>query len=147
MDKDKFKYELFKSMDLFKIAIKKIVEPLVLKEDISLAQAFILFKIKETQVLTIGDLCKEFDMNQGNLSALCKKMEENNLIRRHRSEKDERVVFVELTENGYLKIEKIYKNFDELDIYIKDMPEKQLDTIVNGMKEFNQLIKNISDKM
>lgn len=145
MDKNKFEYELFKTMDLFKTIMQKVVEPLVSKEGISLIQAFILFRIKENKVCTIGDLCKDYAVNQGNISSLCKKMEINGLIKRNRSEQDERVVFVSLTEKGLSKIEKIYNNFDELNVYLTDFSKEQFEIIINGMQEFNQLLKLISD--
>ena len=50
---------------------------------------------------TVGDMCRSLHLDCGTLTPMLKKMEENGWITRSRSRKDERVVTVALTEQGW----------------------------------------------
>lgn len=144
MDCNLFEKELISAMNTVKIGIQKIIEPIAKKENLTIIQLLVLFRIKENEVTTIGDLYKEFAINQGNASSLCKKMEQDGLINRKRDSNDERVVILNLTVEGSKKIEDIYKHFENLSNYLKDMPNEKYQVIIDGMQEFNNLLKLVS---
>ncbi len=50
--------------------------------------------------MTVGDLCRRLYLDSGTLTPLLKKMEAEGLVSRTRSQEDERVVMVDLTEKG-----------------------------------------------
>ena len=59
-----------------------------------------LMALWEKDNVTVSELGKKLYLDSGTLTPLLKKMEENNLVKRERSSKDERTVFISLTAKG-----------------------------------------------
>ena len=76
-------------------------------------QYIVFLALWEYGKVKVGELGKSLYLDCGTLTPLLKKMEENGWITRCRCKKDERVVFVTLTEKGWALREKV-----------KDLPEK-----------------------
>ena len=72
---------------------------------------YILFLVLwEKDGITVGELCKRLRLDTGTVTPMLKNTEKQGLIRRTRSEDDERVVVISLTEDGkdlYKKARKI----------------------------------------
>ena len=54
----------------------------------------------EKDGITVGELCKRLMLDTGTVTPMLKNTEKQGLIKRTRSEEDERVVVVSLTEDG-----------------------------------------------
>ena len=63
-------------------------------------QYITLLALWEKDSVTVGDLCGKLMLDNGTLSPLLKKMQQEGLVERKRSEEDERVVLITLTEEG-----------------------------------------------
>ena len=63
-------------------------------------QYIVLLVLWEKDGVTVGDIGARLRLDNGTLSPLLKKMGKEGYIARQRSDKDERVVFVRLTETG-----------------------------------------------
>lgn len=63
-------------------------------------QYIVFLVLWEKDGLTIGELCKRLMLDNGTLSPLLKKMQQAGYVERRRSEKDDRVVVITLTEAG-----------------------------------------------
>ena len=75
---------------------------------------------------------------------MCKGMEKEGLIKRIRSNEDERVVTLSLTDQGEKTIEKLYSKSEIFDDVFKDVPIEKLQAIINGFHELDELLKTIS---
>src|SRR5699024_5943000 len=64
--------------------------------------------------MSIGSLGKTIGVTGGNISNICKKLEKQGFVDRVRSEEDERIVNVELTEQGEMASKKIGDYFSEI---------------------------------
>ena len=64
-------------------------------------QYIVFLALWEAGERTVGELCRTLYLDNGTLTPLLKKMEESGYIRRVRSEADERIVTVRLTEEGW----------------------------------------------
>ena len=80
---------------------------------ITYTQYVALMVLWETDDIRVGDLCERMYHDNGTVTPLLKKMESNGLVKRYRSEKDERCVYVRLTDKGMALKEQA-----------KDIPEK-----------------------
>ncbi len=60
-----------------------------------------LLALWESGSATVGDLCHRLYLDNGTITPLLKKMEEEGYISRSRSRQDERVVTVTVTEQGW----------------------------------------------
>ena len=63
-------------------------------------QYIVFLVLWEKDGLTVGELCDRLMLDNGTLSPLLKKMQQAGYIERKRSEEDDRVVVVTLTEEG-----------------------------------------------
>ncbi len=79
---------------------------------ITYTQYIVLLALWEDGSATVGDLCRRLYLDNGTITPMLKKMEEDGLIARTRSKKDERVVTVTVTEKGWSLRDKV-----------KDVPE------------------------
>ena len=68
--------------------------------NLTYTQYIVLLVLWEHDSIPVGELCKKLFLDSGTLTPLLKKLEERGLLLRTRSEEDERVVLVSLTEEG-----------------------------------------------
>jgi DNA-binding MarR family transcriptional regulator len=141
-----FKSEMWSIMYQVKAGMQKFFEPILQAEGLSMIQIYILIGLSECTITSIGSLCKESGINQGNISTMCKQMEKAGLIKRIRSSEDERIVNLSLTEQGRHTIHKLYAKADELDTVFEQVPTEKLEAIINGMYELSELLKILSAK-
>lgn len=91
--------------------------------------------------VSIGTLGKTIGVTGGNISNICKKLEKKGFVNRIRSEEDERVVNVRLTETGIAASkelgEYLYKLREE---FPDDGVDVNLETIVEELKELDKLL-------
>ncbi|MBP5781856.1 MAG: MarR family transcriptional regulator [Clostridia bacterium] len=76
-------------------------------------QYIVFLVLWERKTATVGELCETLMLDNGTLTPLLKKMQAAGFIDRRRSEKDDRVVVISLTEAG-----------EELQLRAKDIPRK-----------------------
>ena len=79
---------------------------------ITYTQYLVLLALWECDNCTVGDLCRRLYLDNGTITPMLKKMEEEGFIARCRSKQDERVVSVTVTEKGWALREQV-----------KDVPE------------------------
>jgi len=92
----------------------------------------------------VGELAERLNSNQGNFSALCKKLEHMELLVRSRSKEDERVVTPQLTEAGKAKVKAIHSKLDEM--FRNNASEEQIQTIMAGYNEAVAVLKKINSQ-
>lgn len=63
-------------------------------------QYLVLLLLWENDGITVGEICERLMLDSGTVSPLLKKMQETGCIEKKRSEEDERVVIITLTDNG-----------------------------------------------
>ncbi len=143
MDFGEFKSELIKSMLLVKSGIQKIVDPIAKSESVTAIQLCVLFNIYSKNITTIGEVSKNFGVNQGNASTLCKDLEKTGLITRIRNSDDERVVNVALTPKGKKVTKRLNDKINDLENQFGNVSKEQIATIINGIKEFSELLKSV----
>ena len=91
--------------------------------------------------VSIGNLGKSIGVNGGNISNICKKLEKQGFVDRNRSDEDERVVNVKLTQKGFDAAEKVSKYFDK--IRPKEDEKRinsNLKTIINELDSLDNLL-------
>ena len=93
--------------------------------------------------VSIGNLGKAIGVTGGNISNICKKLEKQGFVTRLRSEEDERVVNVELTEKGKKAADKVGSYFDQIRT---DIPTGEIDvnlqTIIDELGALDVLLDN-----
>lgn len=91
--------------------------------------------------VSIGNLGKTIGVTGGNISNICKKLEKKGFVNRIRSEEDERVVNVRLTETGIAASKELGEYFYKLrEEFPDDGVDVNLETIVEELKELDKLL-------
>jgi len=80
--------------------IIKLYKPYLDKYNLTYTQYIAMLVLWEDEKSTVKDIGKRLHLDSGTLTPLLKKIESMGLITRHRDVNDDRVVIVELTENG-----------------------------------------------
>jgi transcriptional regulator, MarR family len=92
---------------------------------------------------SIGNLGKAIGVTGGNISNICKKLEKQGFVERLRSEEDERVVNVTLTQKGRKSAEKVGQYFDQIRTDIPtDGINVNLQTIIDELEALDELLDN-----
>ncbi|WP_296112719.1 MarR family winged helix-turn-helix transcriptional regulator [uncultured Anaerococcus sp.] len=99
--------------------------------------------------LSIGNLGKTIGVTGGNISNICKKLEKKGFVVRKRSEKDERVVNVSLTDKGIAASKDLGEYFYKIrEEFPGDTVDVNLETIIEELKELDELLdKYISRRL
>ena len=140
-----FKTEMWSMSYQIKANMQKFIVPIIQTEGLSMHQAYILIGLLEGSFTNISSLCKELGVNQGNVSTMCKNMEKSGLLERNRSREDERVVNLSLTDKGRDTIQRLLSKADQFDDIFEQIPIEKLEAIINGMHEFSELLKILSN--
>lgn len=91
--------------------------------------------------VSIGNLGKTIGVTGGNISNICKKLEKKGFVNRIRSEEDERVVNVRLTETGIEASKELGEYFYKIrEEFPDDGVDVNLETIVEELRELDALL-------
>ena len=87
--------------------IIKLYKPFLDKVNLTYTQYVAMLVLWEDEKSTVKDIGKRLHLDSGTLTPLLKKIESMGLIKRYRDVKDDRVVIVELTQQGRLLKEEV----------------------------------------
>src|SRR5690625_512054 len=141
-----FQMELLKVFMQLKNNIIDLISPATHKYGLNLLDVLVLFSISKRNDLTIGDVYRSMNLNQGNLSSMCKKMEEKGYLIRSRNKKDQRTVVLEITDRGEETLNNINREFEKLHKIIEEIPQDDIKDSVEGLISFADIIEEIHSK-
>lgn len=81
-------------------AITRMYRPFLDKLGITYPQYLVLLVLWEQKESTVKELSEKLDLDSGTLTPMLKRMEAQKLLVRNRSQEDERVVLIRITEAG-----------------------------------------------
>jgi len=123
--------------------ITREYQPLLDRLEITYPQYLVLMVLWETDFLTVNDIAKKLILNTNTVTPLLKRMEQRGLISRKRSEKDERMVHIQLTGKGKRIQEMASQIPDELIKRLSDSNLK-LEDLVRLKENLNAIISLLS---
>lgn len=111
---------------------------------LTMMQARILMELHHKDSHTIGSLASSTCIAGTNISAMCKKLENQGLLERTRKREDERVVRVRLTEHGRETAAEIDRLCNEKILqYLLNEREETFVDIIQGLSKLNDLLQKI----
>lgn len=120
--------------------IIKLYKPILDKFNLTYTQYIAMLVLWEDEKSTVKDIGKRLHLDSGTLTPLLKKIESMGLITRYRDVNDDRVVIVELTEQGRFLKDDITKVPQEIVCKV-NMPieelrdlKAKLDNLLNNLK-------------
>ncbi len=123
--------------------ITREYQPFLENLGITYPQYLVLMVLWEDDCLPVNDIAKTLILNTNTITPLLKRMEQQGLLFRKRSDKDERKVIVKLTEKGKDLQKEAVKIPEEL---IKRLSESELelDDLVKLKESLNSIISSLS---
>src|SRR5690554_926110 len=100
MDICEFKDQIWNYTRKISENVNNVFCPICQEQGVTLLQSRVLLELHAQNVHSIGSLASRIYTAEANVSALCKKLENQGLLRRFRDPQDERVVKVRLTDQG-----------------------------------------------
>lgn len=124
--------------------LDRILSPVAAQFGLTPLQSVMLHLISQSEETTVGSLFRELDLNQGNVSSVCKKLECDGYITRNKSQRDERIYVISLTVKGKDTIRKME---DELLCCLPECTEKtrkELERAVEGLAAIKTFAENLN---
>ncbi|HPR33539.1 MAG TPA: MarR family transcriptional regulator [Prolixibacteraceae bacterium] len=109
--------------------ITREYQPFLEKLGITYPQYLVLMVLWEKDGLPVNDIAKKLILNTNTITPLLKRMEQQGLLIRKRSEKDERIVLVHLSEKGIQLKTEAARIPDELIKHLSDSELKYDDLV------------------
>ncbi|MDT3959388.1 transcriptional regulator, SarA/Rot family [Staphylococcus kloosii] len=125
---------------LFYVSSKEVVNRFnqYLKQyDISFPNFIVLQYIEQDTPVYIKTLCDELYLDSGTISPIIKRLEKKNLIKRKRTEEDERRVKVQLTKDGV----ELKNHFDQISTDVL----MQFNMTQEDLYEYTQIVRKFAD--
>lgn len=123
--------------------ITREYQPFLDRLEITYPQYLVLMVLWENDSLPVNDIAKKLILNTNTITPLLKRMEQEGLLFRKRSVKDERKVIVQLTEKGKGLQKKAAEIPEEL---VKRLSESELklDDLIKLKESLNTIISFLS---
>lgn len=123
----------------------KEYQPQLDKLGITYPQYLTLMVLWENDSIGVNDIAKKLMLNTNTITPLLKRMEAQGLIKRQRSNSDERKVLIELTEKGKLLQDKATAIPEKLISELLNGPIK-LEELIDLKKKLESIIQMLSEK-
>ncbi len=111
---------------------------------ITYPQYLVLLVLWEKDQQAVNDIAKKLILNTNTITPLLKRMEQQGLVSRKRSETDERKVLISLTEEGVQMREKAAKIPQELSQRLLTNEEIDIDELIKLKQSLNSIITLLS---
>lgn len=142
MDRD-LCFESMAELIKLKTNAERALSAVTQKYGLSPVQAIILHLIDESENPTVSTVFRTLDLNQGNVSSTCKKLESAGYILRRRSENDERRVVLMLTDKGQTSLSQINREVSERYPFVREFGQIEFEKA----KECILTLKNLAAKL
>jgi len=120
-------------------------QPHLDKLDITYPQYLVLMVLWERDNISVNEISQKLILNTNTVTPLLKRMETQGLIKRQRSDSDERKVIIELTKKGKQMQEKAAKIPEELAASLRSGTIK-IEDLIDLKDKLNSIIKFLSEK-
>lgn len=145
IEADHYRFEIFQKSLQIKNGLDQLIAPVTQKHGISPLSTAIMCYLNCSEDITMNQLYKTFNFNQGNTSSLCKKLEKDGFLIRERKKEDERLVELHLTEKGKKTIESIEKDLEELNKIASSISKEEWETALKGLDSLSKIIQTLND--
>lgn len=124
-------FSLYSSARIITRKYKTLLDPL----NLTYTQYICMLVLWEKDHISVKELGEKLLLDSGTLTPLIKKLEKLSYLKRVRSDKDERMVLIELTDKG-LALKEDAKEIPQTIAYRLNMDLDQLASLKNSLDEF-----------
>ncbi|MBC8569489.1 MarR family winged helix-turn-helix transcriptional regulator [Zongyangia hominis] len=123
------------------LKLKNMIDGFFAEFGVTGVQAMVLGELYLNENLKITDLAKELNMTNSNLSAICRRLENNGMLQRKRDTNDQRIVKITLTDKAHQMADRMVQTMREeyFPLYQTATKEDRED-IVRGLTKLDKLL-------
>lgn len=133
--------EAFRSFNRFYTAVIGLLDKHILNSQYTLAEVRIMYELYHGKNLTASDLIEKLSIDKGYLSRVLRAFGRRKFLKRQRSAKDTRVIFINLTSEGKKEFELLNKASNEqVRSLLKGIPEKEIELLLASMKNIKRIL-------
>ncbi|WP_409343577.1 MarR family winged helix-turn-helix transcriptional regulator [Paenibacillus sp. MBLB4367] len=104
----------------------------------------ILMLLNREGAMRVGDIAAALNMVDSNVSSICSRLENMDLIERVRLKDDQRVVKIQLTATAQDKMKDILGNVNDFQqLFVKNATQQDLEAILLGLTKLEHLLDNV----
>lgn len=129
-----------------KISFARIMTTIVQKFGLTPLSYITLNLIASQENPTVSSIFKALDLNQGNVSSMCKKLESDGFIIRERNKNDERSVVLQITKQGRDALSGIEQTLHAYFCGNTAIPEKDLHKAAAGIDTLKRIVHSIEEQ-
>lgn len=143
---DFLKKEIWDLIRTIQVSKDTVMCPVAKDYCITPLQLRILMEIKLSEDLSLNRLAKLMDMNNGNVSTICKKLEQQGYLTRERRADDERFITLKLSPKGQAILQKMEQDIEsKYCLLMEGISEERLEKIAVGIKELQLLLQEMNE--
>lgn len=131
----------FRAFNRFYTSVIGLLEGHFLNSKYTLAEVRIMYEIHYGKNMTASELIRTLSIDKGYLSRIIRQFEKRKFIKRERSSKDTRVIFLSLTPEGrkeFLLLDKAQDN--QVRSILADVSTKDLARLLRSMSEIKRIL-------
>jgi DNA-binding MarR family transcriptional regulator len=112
------------------------------------AQLRALFTLGKEREMTAGQLARSADLNPASVTPILDQLEAANVLERHRSTEDRRVLNVSLTPEGRQLLERKLEHWQSVwDERFAEFPDRDLNAAIRVLNEITDIYEGISARL
>ncbi|NLM38440.1 MAG: MarR family transcriptional regulator [Firmicutes bacterium] len=141
MELSEFRNTLWDYVRYLRTSLDCLFRPLVEELGLTMLQARILVELQTIGEITVGDLGEHLGTGSGNVSTMCKRLEQLGYVTRERARHDERVVFISLTDEGREILNLLEKEIaSRYERVISTWPQEDFELIYAAHKKVKEIL-------
>ncbi len=144
MTAEDFQDKLLMASTAVKDAVDQCIVPVCRKNDLTLQQFHVLAALETCGPQNVGELSRQIGILRGNITGVCKKMEQRELVIRSRNPEDERIVMVEISSQGHELFTAMTKELSRCwSEMIEKEPSETVEEIIKGLEKLSDLMQRV----
>lgn len=102
---------------------------------LSHSQAMVLIMLRKFQPMKVSQLSEKLNMPSSNISTICARLQRSGLLTRIRDDKDQRMVYLKLTEKAERLTDELRSNMEREQALLSEKVSKEdREIIINGLQ-------------
>lgn len=132
-----------RAFNRFYTSVLGLLDQHVYESEFTLAEVRIMYELHHHKQPTAGYLATLFKIDKGYLSRILQKFEKKKLLRRSRSEKDQRIILLKLTGKGTRVFQRINNiSNEQISSLISALDSNQLARLTHHMSEIQKILEH-----
>ena len=139
-----FDNEVLHRINDINVMLQKLFHAFYTPYGLTYVQVPVLMALRRQGKMRVSELGKTLEIGSSNITPLCKRLERAGLVTRTRSDEDQRVVYVEITDTSLRILEQIEKEIANRMPKIDNVSKEDNQIIIQGLDTLYNNLKGLA---